>query len=141
MIDIGVCQQDSGNRCRAQLIRLRLKRQELLDLRGQIRRGIYQPPRQTVSCDRDAGLALWRYLAPAREQTVTATTIPLRQAATSGAAQHANANSASSASLHRAGVARALEKDRHVSDCRLRPTLFRFLHSGCTSHLVDVPAV
>ena len=67
-------------------------------------------------------------MAVTGELAVSAMTIPLWKPATGGTTQYADVNGASSVPLDSAGVAGALEKDRHILYRRFHPTLLRFLH-------------
>src|SRR5437868_4411432 len=106
---------------------VRLQRWEFFDLRRQIGRSVNQPPLVALRTDGNGGLQLRRNVVITRQATIRTMAIPLWQATAGGTAQHANANLPSFASLHRTGVTRALEKDRHVFHRGFNPTLFLHL--------------
>jgi hypothetical protein len=112
MIEIGICKKDAGDRTIARRSRTGLQFRRALDLPRQIGRGVDQKPAIIVAGDGNARLRLRRYFSGARGAAVCAGTIPLRKAAARRASENPDANRSILARSNRAGVARALEKDR-----------------------------
>jgi len=112
MIEIGICEENAGDRTVARRNRTGLQFRRVLDLPRQIGRSIDQEPAFAVGGDRRARLRLRRDFAGARADAVRAITIPLRKAAAGGASENTDANRSTLARSNRAGVAGALEKDR-----------------------------
>ena len=112
MIDIGIRQEDAGDRAVARRSTPRLQLRGALDLPRQIGRSIDQEPAIIVAGNRDARLGLRRNFSSARGAAVRAGTIPLREAAARRTSKNADANRSTLARSNRAGVAGALEKDR-----------------------------
>ena len=115
MIDIGIREENAGDRTVAQRNRTRLQFRRALDLPWQIWRSIDQEPVPKVfgvAGDGDARLRLRRNFSGARGDTVRAGTIPLRKPAAGCTSENTDANRSTLARSNRAGVAGALEKDR-----------------------------
>jgi hypothetical protein len=115
MIDVGIREENAGDRTVAQRNRTRLQFRRALDLPRQIGRSIDQEPAPKafgVAGDRDARLRLRRNFSGAGGVAVRAGTIPLWKPAAGCTSENTDANRSTLARSNRAGVAGALEKDR-----------------------------
>ena len=87
-----------------------------------------------VAANGDARLCLRRNFAGPRGDAIYAGTVPLRQAAASRAPENVDADQPNSRVTRgrsdRAGVARALKKNRHGFQHRFDPPLFRPFHNS-----------
>jgi len=92
VIEIGISEENAGDRTIARRGRMGLQFWRALDLPRQIGRGVDQEPAIVVAGDGKARLRLRRDFSGARGAAVRASAIPLRQAAASRASENPDAN-------------------------------------------------